>query len=932
MNTILTSFLLSISIIVAISAAERPNIIVIMSDDMGISDIGCYGSEIDTPRLNKLAGNGLRFTQFYNTARCCPTRASLLSGLYPHQAGVGWMMTDRGHDGYRGEINRECLTIAEALKTSGYGTYMAGKWHVTKHISPDGSNNNWPKQRGFDRFYGTIHGAGSLWDPNTLTRDNTQITPVNDLEYNPKEPWFYTDAIADQTTRYIEEHVKSKPNDPFFCYVSFTAAHWPMHAREKTIAKYKGKYDAGYKIIRQKRFQKMKELGIIKKNTELSPQPWEWGKVKEQEWEIRCMEVYAAMVEEMDQGIGKIIDALESNGEMDNTLILFLQDNGGCAEAFGRSKNKSTGPRAEKPNLPPMTKDQLQTRMQPRQTRDGYPVRTGPGVMPGPADTYIGYGLGWANVSNTPFREYKHWVHEGGISTPLIAHWPEGIKRKGEIDHQPGHLIDIMATCVDLGKVNYPKERDGKKIKPLEGKSLNTAFKGNEIQRDAIYWEHEGNRAIRKGNWKLVSKENRPWELYNMTTDRTELHDLSKNKTEIVKELSKAYQEYADRANVSPIGTWRGKPRVKKKLSDQESFKLKSGDQLSQGKSPNIANRGILLEGKVESSEPNGVIIAQGGDSQGFALLLHNRYLRFITCVDGQISRVQTEEPLSKLNFTFKSKMTPAGDVFISINNKLVGSGKVTPLKIMPIDGLAVGSDPGGSVGEYEPGYPIQGKAQLTVKLLPQKIKPTTKGPLAQIKDEPNLPRVLIIGDSISIAYTIPVREILDTFANVHRPPANCASTKHGLESIDKWLGNKKWDVIHFNWGLHDLKYMGPNGENLADPKLSSNKQQVSIQEYGKNLEQLVKRMKKTGAKLIWRNTTPVPEGSKGRVVGDSDKYNRLASEIMIRYGIPTNDLYSFSKENWDEVGRKANVHFTPQGSKKLATLVAESIVNQLKK
>ena len=564
MNTILTTFLLSISITISICAAERPNIIVIMSDDMGISDIGCYGSEIDTPRLNRLADNGLRFTQFYNTARCCPTRASLLSGLYPHQAGIGWMMVDRGHDGYRGELNRECLTIAEALKTSGYGTYMAGKWHVTKHISPDGPKNNWPMQRGFDRFYGTIHGAGSLWDPNTLTRDNTQITPENDPQYNPKDPWFYTDAIVDQTTRYIKEHVKSKPNDPFFCYVSFTAAHWPMHAREKTIAKYKGKYDAGYKVIRQKRFQKMKELGIIKKNTKLSPQPWEWGKVKEEQWEIRCMEVYAAMVDEMDQGIGKIVDTLESTGKKDNTLILFLEDNGGCAEAFGRSKNKSTGPRAEKPGLAPMTKDQLQTRMQPSQTRDGYPVRTGPGVMPGPADTYIGYGLGWANVSNTPFREYKHWVHEGGISTPLIAHWPKGIKRKGELDHQPGHLIDIMATCVELGKVNYPEEKDGEKIKPLEGKSLNTAFKGNKIQREALYWEHEGNRAIRKGNWKLVSKENRPWELYDMATDRTELSDLSKSKTKIVKELSKAYQDYADRANVSPIGTWRGKPRVKK--------------------------------------------------------------------------------------------------------------------------------------------------------------------------------------------------------------------------------------------------------------------------------------------------------------------------------------------------------------------------------
>ena len=325
------------------------------------------------------------------------------------------------------------------------------------------------------------------------------------------------------------------------------------------------------------------------------------------------------------------------------------------------------------------------------------------------------------------------------------------------------------------------------------------------------------------------------------------------------------------------------------------------------------------------------MIIAQGGDSQGFALLLHNRYLRFITCVDGKISRVQTEEPLSKLNFGFTSKMTPAGDVFISINNKLAGSGKVTPLKVMPIDGLAVGSDPGGSVGEYEQGYPIQGKAQLTLKLLPQKIKPSTKGPLAQIKDNPNLPRVLIIGDSISIGYTIPVREILEEFANVHRPPANCASTKHGLESIDKWIGDDKWDVIHFNWGLHDLKYMGQNGENLADPKLPSNKQQVPIQQYSKNLDQLVQRMKRTGAKLIWRNTTPVPEGSKGRVVGDSDKYNRSAAEIMVKYEIPTNDLYSFSKENWDKIGRKANVHFTPQGSKQLATLVAESIADQLK-
>ena len=923
-----------------LSAAPRPNIILIMGDDMGISDLGCYGSEIDTPVLNKLAAGGLRFTQFYNTARCCPTRASLLSGLYPHQAGVGWMMNDRGHPGYRGEINRECLTIAEALKSAGYGTYMAGKWHVTKHTSPEGPKENWPKQRGFDRFYGTIHGAGSLWDPNSLTRDNTQVAPDNDPEYKPEEEWFYTDAIADQTARYISEHVSAKPDAPFFCYVSFTAAHWPMHAREKTIAKYKGKYNAGYKPIREARFKKMKELGILKKDTELSPQAWEWGRVKEESWEIRCMEVYAAMVDEMDQGIGKIVDSVKKAGQLDNTLIFFLQDNGGCAEGYGRGGRFN--PRADKPTLPPMKKGELQTRMQPRQTRDGYPVRTGPGVMPGPADTYIGYGMGWANVSNTPFREYKHWVHEGGISTPLIAHWPAGIKRKGQLDHQPGHLIDIMATCADLGGVDYPKELNGKKIKPLEGRSLDTAFKGRGIKREALYWEHEGNRAIRKGDWKLVAKENRPWELYNISKDRAELHDLAQEKSALVTQLSGEFQAYADRANVSPVGTWRGKPRVKKKLSEKERFELKDGDQLPQDAAPNIAGRGILLEGSVKSADPDGVIIAQGGDAQGFALILHKGHLCYLTCVGGKLSTVKTNAPLSSFSFAFSSEMTPSGNVTLSIDGKQVASGKVLPTKTMPIDGLAVASDPGGTVGDYQPDYPLDGEIQLTLKLLPAakdakkqqlaqkavtKQKEKRPNPMDAIEDDPELPRVLLIGDSISIGYTLPVRELLRDRANVHRPPTNCASTKHGLEGIDEWLGKGKWDVIHFNWGLHDLKYMGPNGKNLADPKDPTSAPQVPLEKYTENLAMLVKRLQKTGAKLIWRNTTPVPEGAKGRVVGDSAKYNAAAAKIMSVHGIPTDDLYSFSEKRWDTIGRKANVHFTQAGSEALAHQVARTIL-----
>ena len=278
--------------------------------------------------------------------------------------------------------------------------------------------------------------------------------------------------------------------------------------------------------------------------------------------------------------------------------------------------------------------------------------------------------------------------------------------------------------------------------------------------------------------------------------------------------------------------------------------------------------------------------------------------------------------------------MSKSGEVKLLINDNLEGSGKVNPITVMPLDGLSVGSDPGGTVGEYLPDYPLNAQVNLTLKLLPNENKKKPRRPknnaFSPIEDDPNLPRVLIIGDSISIGYTLPVREMLKGVANVHRPPVNCASTKHGINGIEDWVGNKKWDVIHFNWGLHDLKYMGPNGENLADPQLNSSSQQVPIDEYVKNLQRLVLYLKKTKAELIWRNTSPVPIGAKGRVVGDSKKYNDAAQEIMSHYSIETNDLYQFAKDNWDKVGRKADVHFTPEGSKELAKLVAKSIRKKL--
>ena len=538
-----------LSLIAPISYAQaaKPNIILIMTDDMGYSDLGCYGSEISTPNLDGLAANGLRYTQFYNTGRCCPTRASLLTGLYAHQAGIGQMTEDGGQPGYRGDLSNNAVTIAEALKPAGYSTYMAGKWHVTKNLTANKGIENWPLQRGFDKFYGTIIGAGSLFDPWTLTRGNKAITPENDTEYQPKQ-FHYTDAISDNAVTFINEHKKEGKENPFFMYVAYTAPHWPLHALEKDIAKYKGKYDAGYEVIRQARFERMKELGVIK-NWKLSEAPQLWKNYPEEEkaWELRCMEVFAAMIDSMDQGVGKIVQSLKDNGQYDNTLILYLHDNGGCAEQFGRKPTKKA---AE--GVVPMGKDELQTRMIPARSRAGHPVLSGPDVMPGPSESYIAYGRNWANVSNTPFRNYKSQNHEGGIATPLIAHWPKGITAKNEIREQPSHLIDIMATCLEVAGATYPENFKDKEIIPLEGQSLVESFKTNVSKDRVIMWEHYGNAAIRNGKWKLVKLNGKDWELYDMETDRSELNNLAPSHPEKVKELAELWETNAQRTLIYP--------------------------------------------------------------------------------------------------------------------------------------------------------------------------------------------------------------------------------------------------------------------------------------------------------------------------------------------------------------------------------------------
>ncbi len=526
----------------------QPNIILIMSDDMGYSDIGCYGGVIETPVLDGLAANGLRFTQFYNTARCCPTRASLITGLYQHQAGVGHMMENRGTDAYQGDLSKNAVTIAEVLKQAGYSTYMTGKWHVTP-LTPSPTNpsqHNWPLQRGFDRFFGTIHGAGSFYDPNSLARDNEFIVPSEDF--------YYTDAISDNAVKFIEEH---NGDNPFFLYVPYTAAHWPMHAKPADIAKYKGRFDDGWDVLREKKYTQMLDMGLLKpewKLTEKDNIP-DWEDAENKEWYSSLMEVYAAMVDCMDQGIGRIMNTLEKKGIKENTLVFFLQDNGGCAEEFG-FKN-TIGPHhsdVDAGEIKPMGKNEFQTEMVPRYTRDGRPVLTGIGLKPGGDNTYLGYGKPWANASNTPFRFYKHWVHEGGISTPLIVHWPAGVKANNEFRKQPGHLIDIMATCIDVAGATYPESFNGNTIIPFEGVSLVPAFHDEKLPNRPIFWEHEGNKAVRLGKYKLVSRWNKEseynWELYDLDTDRSETKNLMEQLPDKAKELENLWKNWAKRVGV----------------------------------------------------------------------------------------------------------------------------------------------------------------------------------------------------------------------------------------------------------------------------------------------------------------------------------------------------------------------------------------------
>lgn len=530
-------------------ADKRPNILVILCDDLGYSDLGCYGGEIQTPNLDRLAREGLRFTRFYNTSRSCPTRASLLTGLYPHQAGIGRMTFDDYLPGYRGTLSRNAVTIAEVLRDAGYSTSMVGKWHVAetplRKDQRDWLNHkvfhetfsdlcNYPVNRGFDTHYGTIYGVMDYFDPFSLVEGEVPIREV-------PEGYYLTQALSDRAEQEIRQYADSEK--PFFMYLAYTAPHWPLHALPEDIEKYKDTYTAGWEKIREARYERQRQAGLFGDQQDfLSERQFHdrWEENPTAEWDARAMAVHAAMVDRMDQGIGQVIRALEETGQLDNTLILFLSDNGCSSEVCQ--------------NYPPGENDR------PDRTRDGremvYPRQKE--VLPGPETTYASLGPEWANVANTPFRYWKAKSYEGGICTPMITCWPKGMDRrlKGSVTDETGHVMDIMATCVELARATYPERYKGHEIIPMEGLSLVPVLRNGhrEGHREGIGFEHFNERAyLSVDGWKIVRPgERASWELYDLNNDRSERRNLAAEHPKKVAELVKAYETWTRRCLVEP--------------------------------------------------------------------------------------------------------------------------------------------------------------------------------------------------------------------------------------------------------------------------------------------------------------------------------------------------------------------------------------------
>lgn len=541
---IIASFAFSLLICHANAGEKKsPNIIVILADDLGYSDLGCYGGEISTPNIDSLAKNGARFTQLYNSARCCPSRASLMTGLYPSQAGIGDFTTNRPNKkrgpGYLGRLNDQCVTMAEVLKPAGYQCYYVGKWHMHKETGPI--------KRGFDEFYGYTKGhSHDQYDSDYYIRlpenRKKEIDP-------PKEEYYATDVFNKYALEFIQQGQKT--DKPWFLFLGHSSPHFPVQAPSERADKYDKIFQRGWDVLRKERFERMQKIGLINGDhwsfTPRSLVPVDrddianhfsgkpnpaWDSIeKDRQLNLaRRMAVFAAMVEGVDNGVGQIINHLKKTDELEETVILFLSDNGACYEwgPFGFDGKSRIGKTT---------------------------LHTGDDLKKiGGRGTHHSYGSAWANLGNTPFRLYKHFTHEGGISTPFIAHWPKGIGTQHDWIRQPAHVMDLMPTVMEIANASYPESLNGKRRLPIEGTSLLPAMSGKLLPKRSIGFDHQAAHALRKGDWKIVWSKRMPheikWELYNLAEDRCETNDLALKYPERVKSMSDEWERWAKRVKV----------------------------------------------------------------------------------------------------------------------------------------------------------------------------------------------------------------------------------------------------------------------------------------------------------------------------------------------------------------------------------------------
>ena len=706
------------------TSAERPNILLILVDDLGYSDLGCYGGEIRTPNIDRLADGGIRFTQFYNTTRCCPSRALINTGLYPHQAGIGLMAGQSHRRGYEGFLTDRCVTLAEVLKNSGYRTYMSGKWHMGHPPTPI--------DRGFDEFFGLLGGFTSFFTPDVHNR----LPKDRPLRMYENSEYYATDVFTDYALDFLADSRKPDENGhrpPFFLYLAYTAPHFPLHAPKEEIEKYADTYTKGWDALREERFHRQRKLGVIGENVPLTPRgfvPKNWVNVdtgwadqSNPAWDTidadrradlaRRMAIFAAMVDRMDQNVGRVVDDLRKHGDLDNTLILFLSDNGACAEWDPWGFDVNSGPQ----NI--------------LHRGEALEMMGGPG-------TYHSTGSGWANLSNTPWRLYKHYTHEGGIRTPLIAHWPKGISRRGEFEKSVGHIIDFMPTFLELAGGEYPKQFAGKPILPMEGQSLVDVFQGKPQKNRELYWEHEGNRGVRNGEMKLVWLNSKSrWELYDLSTDPAELNDLADKHPEIVEKMAADWDAWAYRAFVfgddKPRFNVDRTPGLKLKIDFSGTKEI--GD--SSGKNNPLSVRGNLplvsggrrFDGEAHVDVPHsdslhcaqtawavravfvpdcedGVVLACGGSTNGYSLALRAGKPVFTVVTGGKNVAIVAPETISGQT-ALTGSIDANGRATLFVDGKEVAAQNLPNLiERLPNESLQIGLDLESQVNEPKlPGF-----------------------------------------------------------------------------------------------------------------------------------------------------------------------------------------------------------------------------------